>query len=351
MLVLLVSLSTFSYAAAKPYDPFAGIEVTGYRICEAEETNVAIFLGEQAKEWTHDERAIVSNAMDRIFRKFPFLLPKSGPAIEICRVISAGSNARAATFGRRILIPDVFFLETSAIGKLTAIDILIHELLHAADCGYRISLSYQWCDLVCPRIAKFHAICQMPKRCNQADYRKADVIAKQCGLGGRYATENPAEAFAYLATDVLLNRPVDADIKQYIQATLAGIGATDPFAVEADRYAVRVAQATNALSDRQFWEAEVQYNKLLRERDSAATHIYLCYLYLNKCEYASALYHADRCIVLLQELGIPLECSLRKEARQCADAAAARLKDDPLSSRTNAVRKTGDCSRQTGEQG
>lgn len=330
VLILLVSLSMLSpsHAAAKPYDPFAGIEVTGYRICDAAETNVASFLDEREKEWTPEERTIVSDAMDRIFRKFPFLLPKRGPAIEICRVISAGSKARAATFGRRILIPDSFFLETSAIGNLTAFDILIHELLHAADCGYRFSLSNQWCDLVCPRIAKFHAICKMPKHCNQVDYRKADVIAKQCGLGGRYATENPAEAFAYLATDVLLNRLVDADIKQFIQATLAGISDTDTFAVEADRYAARVAQAMNALSDRKFWEAEVQYNKLLRERDNAATHIYLCYLYLNQCEYASALYHADRCIVLLQELGIPLECSLRKEARQCADAAEARLKED-----------------------
>lgn len=65
--------------------------------------------------------------------------------------------------------------------------------------------------------------------------------------------------------------------------------------------------------------------QLLREADHVEVHRLLSTLHPMKGQDYLTLYHAERTIVLLQELGVPLECSIRREAREAANYAASRV--------------------------
>lgn len=176
---------------------------------------------------------------------------------------------------------------------------------------------------MCPRIAKFHSLWKKGSDHLAKGSREADIIAAKCGLPDGYAAKNPEEAFAEFGTAVLSGRSVDPDVKTFVEQAVMGKDGSDrPGEKPRSRYFQQVAQATNSLGAYRFSDAEKQLYQLLREAENVEVHTLLSCLHRNSGQYDRALYHAERRIILLQELGVPLECSTRKEARKQADYCA-----------------------------
>lgn len=109
-------------------------------------------LSEKLKTWTSDEKILADVALKKIGSEVPglFKLLSSNGKMPLVRVsrFDDRSTIAVAKFNK-ILLSDKVFVDEEQI-----LHTLLHEFIHAADAGYRISCSREWVDFAQPTIHK-----------------------------------------------------------------------------------------------------------------------------------------------------------------------------------------------------
>lgn len=272
--------------------------------------------------WTPDEVERVKGLLRRIFSSAPGLMKLVvGPSgkLEIGRskeIIAGRKMHKVAAITRNecgvMILSNLAFKGSSSAPDAIhneLYEILVHELVHAADCGYRLSHSREWVNFAGPRLLSLQKeLEQIPAH---EEYKRREKIIDKYRWPSVYGSENLTEALAeFFVSYYFQTRRSSLEFeKRFAPWFLSPTEQERCFLLHYKRGAAFFFRGSLIAAVKEFTCAR-EYNP-----DSAVVNVRLMQCYDRLHDYVNALRSADKAIACSEAAGVPQESPEYYDAR------------------------------------